>query len=78
VLGTSNILYWAAGAEIGLTGDEKAQYPELAAYLAEGNLAGGIASFIGGRMDDSLAATTMMKGTYDLMWDLNMELLFGN
>lgn len=78
VLGTSNILYWAAGVEVGLTDAEKAQYPDLAAYLKDGNLAGGMASFIGKRMDDSLAATTIMKGTYDLMWDLNMELLFGN
>jgi hypothetical protein len=78
VIGTSNILYWAAGVDIGLTEAEKAHYPELAAYLAEGHLAGGVATFIGAKMDDSLAASTIIHGTTEFLFDYNMELLFSD
>lgn len=75
VIGTSNVLFWAAGVDIGLTDTEKADYPELVAYLEAGHLAGGMANYIGAAMDGSLAQSTDLMGGYFLLWDYNMQLL---
>ena len=85
VIGTTDLLYWLAGMDIGLTEDEKARYPELAAQLERGYMRNGLDGLLAQRAQAMAAARAsgMAVGAANInsvlmMQNLNYGLLFGN
>ncbi len=79
VLGTRSILYWTAGMDVGMTPEEVEAFPELFAYLAEGNLTAGMGDFVR-RMEDMAAATASIianHGVTMMMMDLTSDTVLG-